>query len=255
MYEGARVWGQFVTMLYFLITISVFATILNNALNHSSFFTYKKVINSDKVVNRLLMYYGIVFLIQFVLLVYYKDFMYAFLNLRSSIFLTGTIIFITVIRLSRFKLIQGRWNKIKLEFPFAIYRQSSFTSRKSFLRLKIKGDSFNESHINVFYEEYFSINPLSSKNSYIKIYCIVFIEKKIFLKDDETFYLAKVYFDEKLEQFETMLIKPKSSETTMVNKIHPIVAILKIENITDIENTSFSSQNFAFKEWAFVKAK
>ena len=38
-YDGVSSFGWLITILYFLITISVFAVILNNALNNSTFFT------------------------------------------------------------------------------------------------------------------------------------------------------------------------------------------------------------------------
>lgn len=254
MYEDAKSGGWIITILYFMVTISIYSTILNNALNNSSFFSYKLVIDSDKVAKRLLSYYGVVFLIQIILLTITENFIYAMTNFTGSIIFAGSIIAISVVRLSRFKLIQGRWQPIKIEFPFTLYQGDSFMSTKSsFLRIKIKGESYNETYINTYYEEYFLINPISAKSTYIRNEKIAFIEKKIFLKNDETFYVTKVFLDDKKEKFETMLIKPKTNDKTMVNEIYPIVALLKIENMKDIEDTSFSISNFQFKGWVYAK--
>lgn len=254
MYEDVESGGWIITILYFLVTISIYSTILNNALNNSSFFSYKLVVDSDKVAKRLLSYYGIVFLIQIILLTITKNFIYAMTNFTGSIIFTGFIIAISVIRLSRFKLIQGRWQPIKIEFPFTIYQGDSFMStRRSFFKIKIKGESFNETYINTYYEEYFLINPISAKSTYIRDTKIAYIEKKIFLKNDEAFYVTKVFLDDKKEKFETMLIKPKTNDKTMVNDIYPIVALLKIENMKDIENNSFNISNFQFKGWVYAK--
>ncbi len=252
--ETTKSGGWIITILYFLITISIFSTILNNALNNSSFFTYKKVVDSDMVAKRLLSYYGIVFLIQFILLAFKNDFIYAIRNLAGSLLITGFIIIITVVRLSRFKLIQGRWQPIKIEFPFSIKQGDSFMStRRSYLSITIKGESYNETYINTYYEEYFLLHPLTARNSHIQKTRNAYIEKKIFLKNDETFYLVKIFHDENKENFETMLIKPKTNETTMVNDIYPIVALLKIENADDLENINLGAKDFQFKEWAFAK--
>lgn len=254
MYEEFESGGWIITILYFMVTISIYSTILNNALNNSSFFSYKLVVDSDKVAKRLLSYYGIVFFIQFILLTVTENFIYATTNFTGSIMFTGFIIAISVIRLSRFKLIQGRWQPIKIEFPFTIYQGDSFMStRPSFLRIKIKGESYNETYINTYYEEYFLINPISAKSTYIRNPKIAYIEKKIFLKNDETFYVTKVFLDDKKEEFETMLIKPKTNDKTMVNDIYPIVALLKIENLKDIEDIRFGISNFQFKGWVYAK--
>ena len=81
----------------------------------------------------------------------------------------------------------------------------------------------------------------------------LFIERKIFLKDDEAFYLAKVFHPTETGKYEKILLKSKTSDTTMVNEKYPIVAVLKIENLADIENPKSTAKNFRFKEWAFIK--
>jgi RsiW-degrading membrane proteinase PrsW (M82 family) len=253
LFEGTKSGGWIITVLYFLITISVFAVILNNAINNSAFFSYKKVIDGNKVAGRLLTYYGIVFLIQFVLLIFFENFSYAIRNLAGSIYFSAFIVVVSCVRLSRFKLIKDRWENLRLELPFTISQGDPYGMRSTRFRLRIKGESFNEAYINIYYEEYFSLNPLSKRNTYIGSSKLTFIERKIFLKNDETFYLAKVFHDSESGQHEKILLKPKTSDTTMVNEKYPIVAVLKIDNIADIENPKSTAKNFKFKEWAFIK--
>jgi RsiW-degrading membrane proteinase PrsW (M82 family) len=255
LYEDTKSGGWIITVTYFLITISVFATIMNNALNNSSFFTYKKVIASNKVAKRMLMYYGMVFLIQFVLMFYQVSFAYALAVFRTSIFIIGFVVVVAVIRLSRFKLIQGRWQRIKIEFPFSISSRSLVwgDERNSVFRLRIKGESYDEVYINTYYEEYFLLNPLSGKNSYLKNARLAYIEKKIFLRNDETFYVTRIFSDEQKEQFELVLIKPKTTRRNMVDEVYPIVAILRIQNISDLDETNRDAGDFQFEEWAFAK--
>ncbi|TAH26147.1 MAG: protease PrsW [Cytophagales bacterium] len=252
-YEGTKPFGWLITILFFLVTISLFVTILNNALNNSSFFTYKKVVNSDKVIFRLLIYYGIVFLTQFILLIFLKNISYAFLNLNYSIFFTGIIVAITCIRLGRFKLIKGRWEKLIIEFPFRIFSEKSTVNKSSGATISIKGDPFNEYYVTVFYEEYFILKPLSKTNTYIGHQRLAFIEKKVFFKNDETYYLTKVFHDFESGVHEKVLLKPKRNDSTMVNKKYPIVAVLRIENLEELLNNTSIEGKFKFKEWAFMK--
>ncbi|MDD2982493.1 MAG: PrsW family glutamic-type intramembrane protease [Crocinitomicaceae bacterium] len=253
LFEGTESGGWLMTILFFLITVSVFAIILNNALNNSSFFTYKKVIDSNMVLKRLLSYYGVVFAIQFILLIFHQNFEHAINNLVASILLTGFIILVTCIRLTRFKLIHKRWNDLKLEFPFFITKSDPTGMNASQLVIRMRGDSFNEVSINVFYEEYFILNPLSKRNTNMGTPRLAFIERKIFLYNDDTFYVVKVFDGNENSRYELMLIKAKTANVTMVNNKYPIVAVLKIENFADLDNVQMRAENFKFREWAFLK--
>jgi len=257
LFEGTKVVGVLITVLYFLITISLFATILNNALNNSSFFTYKRVVNSDIVLSRLLMYYGIVYVIKFALMISQHDVLRALIDLRFSIILTGFIIIITVKRLSRFKLIKDRWHPLKIEFPFKISANDSFLTspRSGIFRIQVKGEGYNETYINNYYEEYFVLHPVSQRITYIEKPSSAYIEKKLFLKNDEVVYLARIYLDENKELFETLLIKPKTFGESMVNEKYPIVALIKVDNIADLEDPTVGIKNFKFLEWAYAKPK
>ncbi len=247
--------GWIVTYIYFFVTISIFAEILNNALNNSSFFTYKKVIDTNKVAIRLLTYYGIVFGLQFLFVFIAEDISKAIVSFFISLFITGFIVIITCVRLSRLKLIQGRWNKIKLDIPFTISSGGIGQYRSTFFKIGIKGDEANEIHINAFYQEYFYIYPVSKKSTYIVNPRLAYIERKIFLKNDETFYVAKIFDSGERSGYETVLLKAKSFSITMVNGKYPIVALLKIHDMNQLENVSAVFNDFGFREWAFLRPK
>lgn len=242
MFEGVKSWGWIMTVFYFFFTISIYSTILNNCLNNSSFFNYKTSINSDKITFRLLIYYAIIFVIQLILLAIKKDLLTAVINFRSSIIFTGFIITITVIRLSRYKLIHKRWNKIKFELPFVLGNNP---------KIRIKGEAFNESYINQYFEEYFHLKTLPARNG--NTYSnIGFIERKIFLKNDETFYLTKIFTNEDRTNFTYYLIKPKTHNMTRAFDKYPIIYLLQLSNIEDIENTNFTIKDFPFIEWRYI---
>jgi RsiW-degrading membrane proteinase PrsW (M82 family) len=240
-------YGWLVTIAYFMVTISLFAVILNNSLNNSSFFTYKKVINSRKVLKRLIIYYVLVYLFQFLILLYSESSSYAVLNLSNSILFSGFIVFITIVRLSRFKLIKNRWQKLKFELPFGL-RTSSDNPSLLFL-LYIKGESFNEAYINKFYEEYFHLKPLSPVKTYLIKTHLAYIDKKLFLNRDQSYYVCKVYTEGRDGEFDKVLLKPKKRGATMRNEKHPIVAIYKVELK---EVNAKKSRKLKFIEWAVV---
>jgi RsiW-degrading membrane proteinase PrsW (M82 family) len=254
-FEGAESWGVLVTVLYFFLTISVFAVIVNNAINNSAFFSYKKIIYSDKVALRLLVYYGIVFLAQFSLLVILEDAQFALYNLRDSIFVIGFIVAISCVRMSRFKLIKNRWENLRLEFPFAFAQGDPFGMRSSQFLLRVRGESFNDAYVNLYHEEFCLLSPLSARNTFIGKTRLIYIERIVFLKNDETFYLAKVFHNDEKGPFDHLLLKQKQSGTTMVNEKYPIVAVLKIEDLADLENLERTAKDFGFYEWAFIQPR
>jgi len=247
--------GWIVTVLYFFITISWFAVIINNAINNSPFFSYKKVVDPNKVAGRLLSYYLVVFLIQFVLLSLTEGLEYAAYNLIGELFFTGLIVMVICGRLSRFKLIEKRWNNLTLEFPFSLKPGNSHYSDAGFLRLRIKGESFNEVHITKFYQEYFYLKPLTKRKTYLGQPRLAYIEKKIFLHNDESYFMARVYAEDQNGQFEQILLKPKTRGKTIVHGKHPLVAVLKYDHIKNVEDPKLKVKNFKYKEWAFIKPR
>lgn len=258
--------GVVFSIIFFFFTVSLFARIINNALNLSPFFTYKKVVQSDKVMTRLLVYYAIIYAIQFFVIGFHngiklgfqKSFMFALGSLFLGIFSTLVIIIALCTRLSRFKLIEGRWEKLRLEFPFYFtFGGRSATQERMVLvyplHIHVKGASFDESYPSKFYEEYFRLYPMSPRRTYLGDMHIGYIERKLFLKNDETYYLAKVFDDGKESNFEYMLLKPKLDHTTRIKEEFPIMALLKIKEIEDIENEKASVHDFPFMEWVVIK--
>lgn len=239
---------------YFFLTVSVFATILNNCINNSSFFTYSLVIDSDKVSQRLLMYYGIVYLFQLGLVWYFNDFIVAVFQNVFNVLTVGFVIIVTITRLSRFKLIKDRWNKLKIEMPFTYEQQVGYKSSTSNV-LRIRGESYNEAYVNAFYNEFCLINPVSSKSSFLEESKIAFLESKLFLKNDETFYLLKVFNDFENNIYFKVLLKPKITGNRMVNNEYPIVGLLFIDETYNLQDTNLSLEDFEFLEWAYIKPR
>ncbi|MCF8347671.1 MAG: PrsW family intramembrane metalloprotease [Bacteroidales bacterium] len=251
-FEETRAWGGFITVLYFFITISLFAVILNNALNNSSFFTYKKVVNSEKIISRLLTYYGLVILVQFIVLTYQESFKYAVSNFTSSLYFAGFIIVVTVVRLSRFNLVKDRWENLKFEMPFSLSTGGSYYAAGPNISLQIKGESSNEAYFNRYYQAYFKICPISGRNTQLERPRLTYITKKFYLKDHQTFFLVKVFDSDENGNYEMMLMSPKQGGITYTDDDYPIVALLTYENLTDLDSMKLTAKDFSFVEWAYV---
>jgi RsiW-degrading membrane proteinase PrsW (M82 family) len=254
MHKGALKWGYIVTILFFLESISLFAVILNNALNNSTFFTYKYVINSEKVSRRLLMYYVLVFFLQFALLSYEKGIRFSISSVGFDTYTTGIIVFVSCVRFSRYKLIEGRWYPLKLELPFQYRRIKLYANDTGTSRLVIKGEAYNEVYLNNFYQEYLWLCPLSKRKSYLTTAKMAFIEKKLFLKNDETYYLTRLYLDKTRSRSEYVLLKPKLTGKRFTENKSPIVALLRPKDLVDLKDATLSMKDFVFIEWAYPKS-
>ncbi|MBL4710365.1 MAG: PrsW family intramembrane metalloprotease [Flavobacteriales bacterium] len=253
MHPAVQPIGYIITVLFFLESISLFATILNNALNNSTFFSYKFVVNTDQVTKRLIFYYVIVFGIQFSMLLYDRGLERTISSIGFNTFLTAFIVGTCSFRFSRFKLIKGRWFPLKLQLPIYYRKVNLYSNKYNSYRLGVRGERYNEVYLNNYYEEYLWLNPLSRKGTYLKTSKKAFIERKIFLNRDETYYITKLYLDSSETRYEYILLKPKLVGKRFTQKKYPIVAVLQVKEFVDFENPKLNMNDFKFLEWAYPR--
>ncbi len=239
--------SSWISILFFLLTVSWYATILNNALNNSSEFSYKKTVNSDMVMTRILTYYAIVFVLQFVVNAYVKNVSDATIYLFKTV--RGSLIIISAVaaRLSRFTLIQDRWEPIKLELPFKYASGGA-----GLFGIAIKGSSFKEENLNKYYEEYFTINPVA-RNVSSSPPRIAYIEKKMFLKNDESLNITRVYKDETRQSYDLFLLKPKTKDKVFFKDKYPIASLLRYKDLDGMDLSTLTVSDFGFIEWVYIK--
>jgi RsiW-degrading membrane proteinase PrsW (M82 family) len=245
--------GYLITLVFYFYTISIFATILNNALNNSPHFSYKKAINTDLLAKRMFLYYGVVFFLQFVIVTFETDLRAGLYNLLYSFLFSGTIVAISVLRLSRFTLIEGRWNKIKFELPFHLFAGSSV--KKDEFRpfgLQIKGSSHNEAYLAEWLEEYVYLISMDKANSQAQL---AYIEKKIHLKDDQVHYIVKAFQHDQYGPFQSILIKPKEGRGSHTRGKIPIVAKMSVIETPHPYQPNETRKKYRFEEWVYVKKR
>lgn len=252
--EESIPFGYLITIVYFFFCIQIFATILNNALNNSSYFTYKKAIDIDRIAKRILMYYGIVFLAQFVLITADYGLGQGLVSLLKTIFMPGIIVAVCAARLSRFRLIAGRWNPIKIELPFYLFGKSDRLQEGiTPFNLRIKGASFNEIYLAKHFQENVLIVPVSTRNTTIGGARWAYLEKKIHLKNDEAYYITRLYHSEQGGTFDTVLLKPKVSGITRTKKNNPLVGLMDVIQVRDAK-TGNLKKKYRFQEWVYLRA-
>jgi RsiW-degrading membrane proteinase PrsW (M82 family) len=248
MYTDAGWIGVAITILFFFLGISVFATILNNALNISPFFSYKHVIHSTGVAVRMLVYYVILFAAQVIVVGATTDTGTVLRLVINHSYTILPIVLITIIRLSRFKLIQNRWSHLRPELPFRV----SFGRRNLLgVQIGIKGDPYSDFHVNKHYETHFLLCPISGNSPYLKECRKAYLFKKVYINGDVAHYAARIFTDEAMQESQSVLLQIKREGRTRMGGF-PIVAILEAENVDAIE-TSAVRVRTTFIEWAAMK--
>jgi len=252
--------GVLITILYYFLTISVFITILNNCMNNSPFYTPKKVIDSEKISRDMSLLYGGFLLAIIAAVCFIEDYVTGMALAFYLVIFRVLILGILIVRLSRFKIIPGRWNKIKPELPFSVinvrpteYYRGGTARGTSLLRIRVKGESFNEVYLNAFLEEHLELLPVSAKRTVIGKKRLAFMEKKLFLKNDETFYLLRVILELEPEQSVFYLLKAKTSGSSRTPQGHPIAALLKIKDPQKLGDEFSSLADFPFLEWVILR--
>lgn len=253
MWTGLQGLGVFLTIFVFLLGISLFAVMLNNALNNSTFFTYKKVINSGQVTTRLVAYYAVIFVAQTAVVGYHEGYQVAFNDLQVTGLAVGSIVFVSAVRLGRFKLVKGRWFPLRVELPFSLTIHPNQLNRNPF-QVRVKGEAYNEAYINAFYEEYFELAPIVPNSVHLVKPRTAFIEKKYHLRNDATFYVARVYDSDQYSGYTRYLLKPKTHGTHLVDDQHPIVALIPLHDEELLEKSPYTFP-ISLLEWAVIRGR
>lgn len=249
MYKGIP-FGYLITIIYFFFCISIFATILNNALNNSSYFTYKKAIDIDRITVRILQYYLIVFIVQFVLMIQTQNIGSSFLSFLYTLFFPGIIVAVCAARLSRLRLIEGRWERIKMELPLHLWGGGDREGVTPF-NLRIKGANFNEVYLAKHYQENVKLVPVSARNSFLQHARFAFLEKKVYLQNDLSYYLTRLYDQELGGEFQTILLKPKLNGLTRTKRNEPLVGVMEVR--LEHQRDGSVKKKYKFREWAIVQ--
>ncbi len=249
-YERVVGYGFIFTIVYFMCMISIYATTLTNSLNFSSDFDDLKTIDSKNLIKKMYMYYGIFIVLQFFILFLNLNYVNAEKNVINTFWFSAFIVFVVINRLMKLKKIKGRWSHLKLELPFTFYKIDSFNGRSVKYKFKFRGEIFNEIFVDAFLNKVVYIFPLSQSNSYIVKSKKAVLENKIYLKDDEVFYIARIIDDEKGEVY---LLKLKNSGKSLRRKKYPIVALLSVFSEEDLQNKNLTVNDFQFREWVYLK--
>lgn len=237
------IFGSIINIAFFMVTISLFVNILNNCLNISPFYSPKKVIDQEEIRRYLIRFYFLITLSILVFTTISEGFKIAFKSYVWLMFWESIILYVLIVRLSRFSIIPNQKNKLRVKFPFYISKNPSQKDfRTLFGLLTIRGESYNEAKISMLYEEEIRVIPLSKKNSYLNTIYTGIIEKKCY-ENNTIYFLLKIYLNTHKTEYKHFILIPKKEGLSFNADGHPIVGL----------NGIGDANKLYFHEWVVIK--
>ncbi|MBA3665438.1 MAG: PrsW family intramembrane metalloprotease [Bacteroidetes bacterium] len=239
--------GIILNIIFFLLTVSAFSRILNNAINTSPFYTPKKVIDQEKVRKNLMFFYIPLLAIILYLTTTHKNTETALSVYFGLIFYKFTILFVLIVRLSRFTIVPQLVKKIPFEFPF-YYKPTPDRNDLHLLfgLLTVRGESYNEAAIAHLYEEEIKVIPVSSQKKYLHKTHEGIIISKISVKET-SLYILKLFLDESKTTFKHYILQAKTAGVSHTIEDDPIVSLNKSDKN--------DKEKLVFIEWVILKKK
>lgn len=235
----AMLWMMFQTfdlvvvfsILYILIIHNIFSIMIENSLNNSINFNYKKYIYRGQIVLRFCIHYVLIFCFIYFIQMngsFFKQIallipiFFATLGLYIVPLMIGTIF---LYRLSSIQLIHLKWTFLKI----------SFWDERQFYSDRLIND-YLEKNCRLIY---FNKRTKLRNNGYQ-----MFLEKKLYDVNDEFLYIAQL-FKQDSEDFERVIIRPKKGNTDKTKEGNPIV--LMYQYVEGLENRKFDFKKIKSK--------
>lgn len=239
---------QFFSIIVYLIGINFWVQMLNNANNYSAHFDYEKIHFSGHIFYRLLFWYlaTTIFTIIYNMIVFTPE--RALSYFYQSLLTDGLLLFIVILRASRFRIFKQKYFNVNIELPFYYTPNSDEDFRFLwFVPIKIRGEGAFEYKLTTFLNKDIEIHPLNSDSSVLKTSVKVHLTEKLLLKDDVVVYKA-VYNDL------SFFIKPKTRGETETEDDHPISGLFTLKPDKSFEDPNeISYKDLQFLEWIYTK--
>ena len=170
-----------------------------------------------------------------------------FIKTSFKVFLFAFTSVAILMRISRYKFLEGRWKKLKFELPFYLFKENYF--------IELKGDSNDEAIICSKLDDFFELHPVYFRRGYLKFTRKAFLERKIIDDNDNSYFLVKLYKNKKSEDYDYVIIKSKRYGKSETIESYPIVNVYQINGLEEIANIETNFNNFKLLDMAYVKPR
>jgi RsiW-degrading membrane proteinase PrsW (M82 family) len=242
------------SLLVYLIGISFWIQMLNNANNYSAFFDYEKVHFSPRLVYRLLFWYGLTLAIAFINNCFASDVKFAIITTAVSLASDGFLFFIVILRVSRFRILELDYKTIKIELPLYITKNNDEDFKIPFLNipLKVRGENFAEHLLTKSMNKKIELYATDNEEKKTGQVIAAFVRKKMALKDDLVFYLIEP--EGTVDATDIYLLKPKRGSYREAHHNYPVEGLYRLEKQAfQLDQPYFEFKDLHFEGWYYLK--
>ncbi len=239
---------QLFSILVYLVGINFWVSMLNNANNYSAHFDYAKIHFSGQIFYRLLFWYltTMIFTLIYNMIVFTPR--HALSYFYNSLLTDGLLLFIVILRASRFMIFKEKYFNVNIELPFHYTKNNDEDFKLLWaLPIKIRGEGASEYKLTTFLNKSIELIPLNPDISPLKEPLTVHLTDKLLLKDDVIVYKASYNNND-------YYIKPKTNGDTETDDGYPISGLFTLKAGKTFENPGeISYKDLFFVEWVYTK--
>lgn len=256
-FDGFYMMAAFI--LFYVLTLEIWALMINNCLNNSPHYSKKIVFNDFGLQFFLKMGFLINCIAQALISAFYVEDSPKVIGVFVAGFGMWLIYFFFVSgRLSHFTLVPNKWYTLFPKVLLSVSRQRELPPgqyKKAHL-VHIVGSDTNESIISPLIDSSVELVPLAKQKLPINGIVRGIIIDKLFLKHDEVYYLFKSSSNLPHDKFskDYLLLKAFDGNPNLINDEYPVMAMLAVENNFNAnEVADLTRKNFPFIQWIAIK--
>lgn len=219
----------FLATLVYLVGINFWIQMINNCINFSPFFDYKKIGSLTRLYRSVLSWYIVLLAIEFAYGFYYKGLLFAANDLLKNIMKEGVLITIVLLRISRLKISKRKYFPVKIQIPIYYSRNDDEDLRLLGIPIKIRGENKREFRFLEYMGEEIYIYPVSTDNELVKKAHRARLLKKYFLKNDVVVYLIEIAHEHN-DHKDIYLLKPLTRSVKGVDDSYPVGILMAYNN-------------------------
>ncbi len=218
----------FLATLVYLAGINFWIQMINNCINFSPFFNYKKIGSLTALYRSVLFWYMVLLAIEFCYGFYYKGFMFAANDLLKNILKEGVLISIVLLRISRLKISKRKYFPVKIQIPIYYSVNDDEDFRLLGIPIKIRGENRREFRFLEYMGKDIYIHPVSEKNTLVKRSQRARLLKKYFLKNDVVIYLMEISGED--DHKDIYLLKPLTRHIKGIDNSYPVGILMEYKD-------------------------
>ncbi len=217
------------TTIFLIVSMYMWNSFKNNALNHSDFYDKEKSIDNEKLQDYLFYSLAGVLLFEYIALAFKYCPSVANNGLLSSIFSGTYLIFFLSVNLSKFSIAKGKWAPIKY------WETKENMDYENVVGLKLKLNSFTKND--------YAIQFLPNSG---------IITKRLTVSEEPDWYLIKLDTSNQISSYltNTVLVRTKEKYEQIEKGKRKFIAFYLIPTETNLEKVNLKRTDFKFCGWA-----